>query len=745
MARSRLRAWAGDRVRAAIDRSIPPSLRHGEADRVRRARLLVAFVWVLIAFAAIGIGLVFTVGLVSRQMAWAALVAIAGALLVPPLLRRTGAVDALANFVVLLFFQTCVTDLLVSGMLMRHTVYLLAVVPLVALLLASRVAGIAWALAAFVAMTAVYAMQELGHAFAPPPPVGDLARLTWVSATFQLALLLGLGLSYEFVKNNALRALERANRELDKARAAAVAAGQARTAFLATMSHEIRTPMNAVIGMTGFLLGTRLDGEQRECLETIRVSGESLLAIINDILDFSKIESGKLELDLHEVELEELVGETVDIVAVKAREKGLDLAYSLGPGAPSRVRADGTRLRQILLNLLSNAIKFTEKGEVLVRVSSRGLDDGRSELHFSVRDTGIGIPFERLDRLFRSFSQVDSSTTRKYGGTGLGLAISKRLAERMGGRMWVESTPGAGSTFHFTAQVEPLAEAEPRTADDASALSGRRVLVVDDNPTNREIVQRQLEARGVRASAVASGREAIAQLRRERFDAAILDYLMPGMDGVQLARALRGDERTRATPLVLLTSASNVPAGLAHGPGRLFSSILTKPSRPEQLVRALVAAVAPEAAHSPAPVTATEPAESAPSRLCILLAEDNAVNQKVACKLLQRLGYQADVAANGLEALEAVRGHRYDVVLMDVQMPLMDGIEATRRLRRELSPRRQPRIVAMTANATAEDREACLSAGMDDYLSKPVTLRDLEAALARCAPLANEPAWELAG
>lgn len=566
----------------------------------------------------------------------------------------------------------------------------------------------------------------------PRPEFAQMLQEAWVGPLRWREQTVGTVTLIEDVTERVLR-----ERDLLQARRSAEVANRAKSEFLATMSHEIRTPMNGILGMTGLLLDTELNEEQRDYVDTIRSSGEVLLTLISDILDLSKIEAEKLELENHRFDLRRCIEDGLDLVGASANEKRLEVGYEVEGELPVYFVGDVNRLRQILVNLLSNAVKFTDRGEVVASVSGHSHDGEHFQLHFQVKDTGLGIPPGLQDRLFQSFNQLDTSTTRRFGGTGLGLAISRRLCELMGGKMWVESTgiPDEGSTFCFTVLMTKAAEQElPHKASGRATLAGKRVLIVDDHETSRRILVSQTRQLAMLPTAAASGREALDLLNHgDTFDIAILDLRMPEMDGRMLAEEMRRIASARETPLILLSA---IGFHASDADSDYFAARLTKPIRATQLCDMMCAVL--ESKGSRETKTGVFVAGGhefgRQNPLRILLAEDSSVSQKVAVKMLERIGYRADVAANGYEVLQSLQRISYDVVFMDCQMPEMDGYEATRRLRdcEQREGKKRVYVIAMTAHAMQGDQEECLAAGMDDYLSKPVRASALVEALKRC-------------
>ncbi len=547
------------------------------------------------------------------------------------------------------------------------------------------------------------------------------------------------------------RVLGSANKLIQQQMAAVEAADKAKSDFLANMSHEIRTPLNAILGMCELLMDTDLDSQQHDYLTAVAESGETLLSLINDILDFSKIEAGKLALERTTFDLPDCVGDTMKSLAVRAHRQGLELAFRCDAGVPQKLVGDPVRLRQVLLNLVGNALKFTERGEVVLEIESASSGARAIELHFAVRDTGIGIPRAKLEKIFEAFEQADSATTRRFGGTGLGLAISARLVELMGGRIWVDSEVGEGSTFHFTARFAIPGHAPPSREAQEAVLTGTRVLAVDDNATNRWILEEMLSNWGMDPQSAAGVDEAVHRLLAAHeadrpFAIVVTDANMPGRDGYDLADALLRDPRLERTVVLMLTSGDRPQQARCHKPN--IAGCLMKPVKQSELLDAILGALHAQPVESRRRKPA---AEKAPQirPLEILLAEDSLVNQKLAVEMLRRHGHTVTVATNGREALDRYDARPFDLVLMDVQMPILDGLEATRLIRvRERQSGRHTPIVAMTAHAIKGDRQKCLDAGMDDYVSKPirsaVLLHTIESVLRRLGGL-DRPAGDAEG
>ena len=644
----------------------------------------------------------------------------------PRLVRTMRGAAVVLGAALLGLVATAVFGLWSTPLGIPHPVAVFAVFPLILAAAVRYGARGASAAALLVSATAILATLQRAGPFARPELGSPLLYLNPFLAS---GALTGLFVGALFSERR------RAEEELVSAKTDAEEASRVKSEFLASMSHEIRTPMNAVLGMTRLLLETELTTEQREHVDTIRQSGDSLLALINDILDFSKIESGHLEPEQVGFDVGMCVEDALDLVSQRAAEKGLELCYEMEKGTPAQVVGDVARTRQILVNLMGNAIKFTHAGEVTISVRSEPAAGGEIMLRFAVRDTGIGLTAEQQGKLFQSFTQADRSTTRNYGGTGLGLAISKRLAEMMGGAIGVESARGVGSTFWFTTRVR---ESDRAPTPSAVRLPPGLVLIVDDNAESRRILADHVSSFGMDPVTAASAEEAIAELSARRaLVAAILDVEMPGLDGLALARLIRAAPSSEELPIVLYSrTRPNVEDVRELDLPQV--RWLVKPARPARLAGALARLLAGDDHEVTRPSRATVDTDlGRRNPLRVLLAEDLVVNQKVALGMLELLGYHADVAANGLEVLDALRRQPYDLVLMDVHMPELDGLATTRRIRAEITRERQPRILALTAAVLENERTACTSAGMDDLLGKPVVIEELAAALARTRPLGS--------
>ncbi len=663
------------------------------------------------------------------------------ALGLPFVFRRTGAYVRLVTFNLLTTRLLILALIFVTGGIISPNLVWLMMGPVVTMIFLGTHAAFFDMISVLICFTTFYALGEKYVLFLPDELVplihNTSAILATAALTFAVMFFESARVRAEERLKTTLHDLQETNSDLRLANQEAQAATKAKSDFLANMSHEIRTPLNTVIGMTGLMLDMPLSDQQREFTNMIRSSGDALLALINDILDFSKIEAGKFDLEEQSFNLHVCVEEAADIVSPKAIQKELEVIVDIHESVPLVVFGDETRLRQILINLMGNAIKFTPAGEVIVSVDTRSYAEDIGVLHFSVKDTGIGILPEAMPRLFQMFTQMDTSTTRRYGGTGLGLAISKQLVEMMGGEIWVESEVSFGSDFQFSL---PIRSAQP-DADVTSArtLAGKRLLIVENNRIHRQVLEHKATHWGMSVTTCSSGEDALAQFKEEAdFDVIVTNLKLPGIDGLTLAEEIH-TLAVASQPAVVLMAYFNVHR--QDVPFEYVAARVNKPVKAAHLHDVLTQVlVNPRVNAEQSASVQKRPLDSKLGEhhpLRILIAEDNPMNQKVATYMLERLGYRADVAANGIEVLTALQRQPYDLVLMDVQMPEMDGYEATMQIRKMQSDHAQPYIVAVTANAMKGDREKCIEAGMKDYISKPIRMPELSAALSRCPSSSN--------